>query len=148
VPRRREWLPQFNWPVFGPLIVVIALVVGISGLVVGLLAGGGEADRSLATGGGYDLRPPELVRAQVFSLSARVIGSPTIRRGPGTQYPAVGRATDGQELHVIACSPDCAWLRVFTLTDEGQWWLPAVFLSVSGRLEDLPVLTPVEAPGR
>ncbi len=145
MPRRLS-LPQFNWSVLGPLIVVLALVVGVSGFVASLMAGG-TGRHVPGTGGGYDLRPPELVKSQLFSLSARVNGSPTIRRGPGTQYPAVGKATDGQELHVIACSPGCEWLRVFNLNDDGQWWIPSAFLTVSGRVDELPVLTPVD-PGR
>ena len=156
MPRSSVWLPQLDWSVFGALVVVLALIVGISGFVVGLTASGerssgsdqGAQRRVPGTGGGVDLRPPELVRRQLFSLSARVNGAPAIRRGPGTQYPVVGKATDGQELHVIACSPGCEWLRVFTLADDGQWWIPAVFLSVSGRLEDLPVLTPTDSSGR
>lgn len=95
-----------------------------------------------------DLRPPELVKSDLFSLSARVVGSPTIRRGPGTQYAEVKRAGDGEEYHVIACSPGCEWLRVFPLNDTGQWWLPSSFLSVSGKVEELPVLSPVDNYGR
>lgn len=159
MPRKQDRFPQLNWPVFAPLIVVLALVVGVSGFVVSLTAPGTRGSASPApqasrdsrvpgTGGGADLRPPELVRSQLFSLSARVNGTPTIRRGPGTQYPAVTKALDGQEFHVIACSPGCDWLRVFSLTDEGQWWLPAVFLSVSGKVEQLPVLAPTDSGGR
>ena len=151
--RKRESVPQFNWPVFGPLIVALALIVGVSGFMYSLTTTreqpgpvrepAGDA-RAPGTGGGADLRPPELVRSKLFSLSARVNGSPTIRRGPGTQYPAVAKAMDGQEFHVIACSPRCEWLQIFSLTDDGQWWLPSVFLSVSGDVQELPVLTPVE----
>lgn len=152
--RRQEWFPQFNWPVFAPLIVVLALIVGISGFVYSFTVSGGSSSQRAegghvpGTGGGADLRPPELARSQLFSLSARVNGAPTIRRGPGTQYAAVSRAAEGQEFHVIACSPGCEWLRVFSLNDDGQWWLPAVFLSVSGRVEELPVLTPTDGAGR
>ncbi len=153
MPRLASRFPQFNWPVFGPLIVVLALIVGISGFAVSLTTGsdgvGAARQESQShmpgTGGGEDLRPPELVRSKLFSLSARVNGSPTIRRGPGTQYPSVAKAVDGQELHVIACSPNCEWLRVFSLTDDGQWWVPSAFLTVSGDVHQLPVLTPTDA---
>ncbi len=146
----RLGFPQFNWPIFGPIMVLLALLVGISGFVVSLtmesgagsVSAGASGGRVPGTGGAEDLRPPDAVKSKLFSLSARVNGNPTIRRGPGTQYATVNQATDGQELHVIACSPGCEWLRVFTLSDSGQWWLPAVFVSVSGRVEQLPVLTP------
>lgn len=60
----------------------------------------------------------------------------------------MAKAHDDQELHVIACSPGCAWVRVFSLDDDGQRWVPLVFLSVSGRLEELPVLAPGEGGRR
>lgn len=158
---RSSAFPQLNWAVAGPLIVALALIIGVAGFIVSLTvadagAGVGKrqgehaagSDHVPGTGGGVDLRPPQLVRSQLFSLSARVMGTPTIRRGPGTQYPAVRTATEGQEFHVIACSPGCEWLRVFSLNDDGQWWLPASFLAVSGKVEELPILTPVETGGR
>lgn len=155
VLRRLGPVPQLNWSVAGPLVVILSLIVGLSGFVVSYTGTGigGSDDRPVSaarnlgasgTGGGVDLRPPELVKSQIFSLSARVAGSPTIRRGPGTQYAPVAKATEGQEVHVIACSPNCDWLRVFSLNDEGQWWLPAAFLVVSGKVDELPVLTPAE----
>jgi hypothetical protein len=158
VPRSSAF-PQLNWTVAGPLIVVLALIIGISGFIVSLSVAGtgfGSSGNEVATDGGYvpgtgggvDLRPPPLVRSQLFSLSARVVGSPTIRRGPGTQYAVVRTAAEGQEFHVIACSPGCEWLRVFSLSDDGQWWLPSTFLNVSGKVEELPILTPVDAVGR
>jgi hypothetical protein len=134
---------------------VLALIIGIAGFVVSITVSGdtsggqsqgaGISGHVPGTGGGVELRPPELVRSQLFSLSGRVTGSPTMRRGPGTQYPAVRQVADGQEYHVIACSPGCEWLRVLNLNDDGQWWLPAVFLDVSGELEELPILTPSES---
>lgn len=155
---QRNWLAQFNWAVVGPLVTVLALIIGVAGFVVSLTVSGepssgvSPAPEARATstpqpgtGGGVELLPPQLVRSPLFSLSARVNGSPTIRRGPGTQYAAVRQVADGQEFHVIACSPGCEWLRLLNLNDDGQWWLPAVFLSVSGKLEQLPVLVPTES---
>ena len=154
MPLRSGWLAQLNWSLFGPLIIVLALVVGLSGFIISLTDAGERggapamARRAPATGGGTALEAPEAVRSQLFSLSARVSGTPTIRRGPGTQYPAVATLQDGEEVHVIACSPGCEWLRVFSLNDEEQRWVPGVFLSVSGRLDELPVLVPSNAGER
>jgi hypothetical protein len=142
--------------VAGPLVVVIALVVGVAGIIFNLTASDSatsagprvEVGHVNGTGGGIDLQPPTLVKSRVFSLSARVLGSPTVRRGPGTQYAPVMQVNDGQEFHVVACSPDCEWLRILSLTDPGQWWLPSSFLSVSGNVHELPVLTPVDNYGR
>lgn len=159
MPRALNWAARPRADLLVPLVVALALVVGLSGLVVGFTdapaTGGGPVTLSTArtptapgTGGGTELRPPGVVRAQLLSLSARVSGTPTIRRGPGVQYAAVARASDGEEYHVIACSPGCEWLRVFTLTDDGQWWLPSVFVSVSGDVARLPVLAPTENSAR
>lgn len=148
---RRRSLPQLNWAVVAPLTVALALLVGASGFIYGFFAPGSDigsgvtAQRAPGTGGGVDLRPPELVKSKLFSLSARIVGTPTIRRGPGTQYAEVFKVNDGQEFHVVACSPGCSWLQVFSLTGEQeQWWLPSTFLAVSGNIDELPILTPVE----
>ena len=45
---------------------------------------------------------------------------------------------------MIACSPGCDWLRILSLTDDGQRWIPSAFLTVSGRVDELPVQTPVD----
>jgi hypothetical protein len=44
---------------------------------------------------------------------------------------------------VIACSPGCEWYRILSLTDaEVQFWVPSAFLTLSGKSDGLPVLTP------
>ena len=158
----RDRMPQFNWPVFGPLLGII-LTVLVVGVVVGVRVWpDGEAmdDRARrdgsnperdaplpanpGTGGaGPALLPPAVQALKLQSLSARVIGTPSVRSGPGTQYPSTHTLRDGEEVHVIACSPGCEWLRILSLSDaQAQFWLPAVFLAVNGRVESLPVLTP------
>jgi poly-beta-hydroxyalkanoate depolymerase len=49
----------------------------------------------------------------------------------------------GEEVHVIACSPGCEWLRILSLNEaDAQHWIPAVFAVVNGPTDSLPVLTP------
>ena len=160
--RSRDRMPQFNWPVFGPLLGIIATVL-IVGLVVGarLLPDIGDSapDQRVAgtnpdrdaplpqnpgTGGaGPVLLPPSVAELKLHSLAARVSGSPTVRGGPGTQYPGLHQLKEGEEVHVIACSPGCEWLRILSLIDaQAQHWVPAVFLTVAGRVDALPVLRP------
>lgn len=158
--RTHDRLPQFNWPVFGPFLgIVITILVVVGVLAVRLLPesdGGGPT--SVANGvnpdrdaplpanpgrGGPEPVAPTAVRTAIYSLSARVVGTPTVRRGPGTQFAAVYALESGQEVHVIACSPGCEWLRLFSPTDAtAQLWLPAVFLNVSGNVATLPVQAP------
>ena len=158
----RDRMPQFNWPVFGPLLGIL-LTVLVVGVVVGVRVwpDGEDADARAqrdgsnperdaplpanpGTGGAAPvLLPPAVQALKLRSLSARVIGTPNVRSGPGTQYPSQYALRDGEEVHVIACSPGCEWLRILSLTDaQAQLWLPAVFLAVSGPVETLPVLTP------
>lgn len=145
---RRRSFPQFNWSVVAPLLIALALLFGASGFIYGLVAPdrAGDSDGALqraGTGGGMDLRAPDLVKSKLFSLSARITGSPTIRKGPGTQYDEVFKVNEGQEFHIVACSPGCSWVRLMTL-DNAQWWLPSTFVAVSGDINELPVLTPAE----
>lgn len=162
--RSRDWFPQFNWPVFGPLLGIAATLV-VVGLVVGArlwpdvstsnrgsdpIASGTNPDRNAPLpenpgmgGAGPVLLPPDVRELKLRSLPARVSGSPNVRGGPGTQYPSLHQLQNGEEVHVIACSPGCEWLRILSLTDgRAQHWVPAVFLTVSGRVDALPVLTP------
>ncbi len=161
--RNLDRMPQFNWPVFGPLLGII-VTLALVGVVlvprlwpegddptrVQTITDGTNPDRNAplpanpGTGGaGPVLLPPEVHELKLRSLSARVSGAPTVRQGPGTQYPGLHQLQTGEEVHVIACSPGCEWLRILSLSDaHAQWWVPAVFLTVSGRVESLPVLTP------
>jgi hypothetical protein len=160
--RSPDWMPQFNWPVFGPFLGILATLL-VVGAVVGVrlwpggdnVAGtpilsvdGTNPDRDAPLPenpgvGGPALQPPGARDARIRSLPARVSGTPGVRAGPGTQYPGLHQLKDGDEVHVIACSPGCEWLRLFSATDpQAQHWVPAVFLTVAGRVETLPVLTP------
>jgi hypothetical protein len=158
--RSRDWMPQFNWPVFGPFLGIIATLL-VVGLVVGvrlwpdgaeespavLGADSNDSDQlpsQLGTGGpGPLLLPPAVQELKLHSLPARVSGAPSVRRGPGTQYPSVHMLSDGEEVHVIACSPGCEWYRILSLSEaDAQLWVPAIFVTVNGRVDALPVLTP------
>ncbi len=158
--RSRDWVPQFNWPVFGPFLGIVATLF-VVGLVVGVRLwpdGAEEPSAALGTspdqqdalppqpgtgGPGPLLLPPAVQELKLHSLPARVSGTPNVRRGPGTQYPSVHMLADGEEVHVIACSPGCEWYRILSLSDaEAQLWLPAIFVTVNGRADALPVLTP------
>lgn len=158
--RSHDWMPQFNWPVFGPVVGILGtlLIVGLvlSGRAWGvdppspIASRGGNPDRNAPLpanpgvgGAGPVLVAPAARELQLRSLSARVNGIPTVRSGPGTQYPGLGQISHGEEVHVIACSPGCEWLRVLSLTEpESQRWIPAIFLTVNGKTDALPVLTP------
>jgi len=159
----RDRMPQFNWPVFGPFLGILATLL-LVGAVVGVrllshdvddpasvrVTDGSNPDRDAplpetpGTGGaGPVLLPPAVRELKLRSVPARVSGSPTVRTGPGTQYAGIHQLTNGEEIHVIACSPGCEWYRILSLSDAtAQLWVPAVFATVNGRVDSLPVLTP------
>lgn len=68
MPRRYDWLPRTD---LDGLFIVIALIVGLSGVILSL-TGAGDRDGTSnpsprggrpGTGGSVELQPPELVRA-------------------------------------------------------------------------------------
>jgi hypothetical protein len=157
--QKHDWMPQFNWPVFGPLLGIIATLFIVSAVVgsrvlereggVGVTFGTNpERGAPLASNGGRGgpgpvLLAPEVEALKLRSLAARVNGTPTVRKGPGTQYGGLHSLQNGEEVHVIACSPGCEWYRILSLTDaEVQFWVSSAFLAVSGKADQLPVLTP------
>lgn len=157
--RRHDLLPQFNWPVFGPLLGILATLAVVSVVLLPRVwPGSHDAPTTFGANpqrnaplpanpgvGGPDpaLQAPPARAAALATLSARVLGTPTVRRGPGTEYPTGDTLVNGAEVHVIACSPGCSWLRLLTLGNaDAQVWVPAVFLSVNGPVESLPVVTP------
>jgi len=153
-------MPQFNWPVFGPLVGILTVLFVVSFVIGSRVLARPESSSvpSVATGsnperdaplpaspgrGGPTLVPPAAAELRLFSLPARVLGAPTVRKGPGTQYGGLHSLQNGEEVHLIACSPGCEWYRILSLSDPGvQFWAPAAFLSVSGKPETLPVLKP------
>ncbi|MFN8556830.1 MAG: hypothetical protein U0531_05585 [Dehalococcoidia bacterium] len=94
--------------------------------------------------GGADRRPSRAragTAAVLFVIGARGRGAddPARSRRPvrrGRTRPGRARVAE------IACNPGCEWLRVFSITDDGRWWLPSSFLTVSGKVQELPVLAP------
>lgn len=158
----RDWMPQFNWPVFGPFLGILATLL-VVGIVIGIRLwpdGGAPARRTgdshnpernaplpanpgIGGPGVLGLLPPGAREMKLHALSARIEGTPTVRRGPGVQYSGLFTLQHGEEVHVIACSPGCEWLRILSLTEaDAQHWIPAVFAVVNGPADTLPVLTP------
>jgi hypothetical protein len=105
-------MPQFNWPVFGPLLGIIATLLIVGTIVGGRLASdrlderdaprtfdGTNPDRDAPLpenpgrgGAGPELLPPAVRELKLRSLPARVSGTPTVRSGPerisGLHMPA------------------------------------------------------------
>ncbi len=151
---RRFSLPQFNWSVLGPLIVVLALVVGVSGFVASLMAGG-TGRHVPGTGGGYDLRPPELVRHAIEheyyerTLRGSFIDAPKLlaqlgldssRPVPG--YPQLMRPCDidGRlAYHLTTFFEKGGIVTVFafdqpvSLKEDEGWWNDVYWQVVTGR---------------
>src|SRR5207302_9286027 len=115
----RDRMPQFNWPVFGPLLGIIAVVLIVSAVIgARVLERDGDSSVSFGTNPQRDaplpanpgrggpapvLLPPAVEQLKLRSIPARVNGTPTVRKGPGTQYGGLHVLQNGEELHVSAC---------------------------------------------
>lgn len=63
-----------------------------------------------------------------------------VRSGPGTQHAIIGKASDGEELTIVARSLDGAWLRVVRDDlPEGAGWVATKRVRVDGSMNELPV---------
>ncbi len=63
----------------------------------------------------------------------------TLREGPGLDYPASGRATQGETLTVIGRTADGAWYQV-ALPEGGTAWLAEYLVTLEGNAARLPVV--------
>jgi hypothetical protein len=61
-----------------------------------------------------------------------------IRKGPGTQYEAIGGLVSGTCISVLGRNQDASW--VYMMADENRdGWVAAWFLTVDGDVYDVPV---------
>lgn len=73
---------------------------------------------------------------------ATVLGETlNIRSGPGQEHGILGRAAKGEELEVRGVTPAKDWYLIYT-PELGEAWVMARLVSLSVRLEELPVITP------
>ena len=68
-----------------------------------------------------------LLATPAFASSATVSGSPVVRTGPGTDYPALGRLADGAKVALTYCTPEdrhpIGWERRHGGKTTGEWCL-------------------------
>lgn len=111
--------------------------------------------------------PPTAAPTQTAASTATPSPSPTpapaasvtgdsvnVRGGPGTVYPIVGQAKQGEALPVVSRTQDGAWLEV-TLANGKQGWVsaklvalnvPAETLAVAKAIPPTPLPKPTTAP--
>ncbi len=69
-----------------------------------------------------------------------------VRGGPGTNYPVIGAAAQGDSSKVIGRNGDSSWMLVEYPSTEGKGWVYANLLQVTGDTSALPVAQPFRDP--
>jgi uncharacterized protein YraI len=131
-------LPQFNWAIMGPIVLLVALIAGggyflithsphSSGRIARTVAAPVEAAsaRSIATPTGVQ-------------LPGRVIGTPHIRSNPSSNATVLQDLQSGQTITVSACSGGCAWYLVANPGQPAAGWVSSAFVDIQGDENRLP----------
>lgn len=76
-----------------------------------------------------------------------IVNADTIngRRGPATTFPRIGEAKRGEELIILARTPDGNWWQVCCMANQPVW-VAAELVIAQGALETVPVVTPPPTP--
>jgi uncharacterized iron-regulated membrane protein len=130
-------MPQFNWPVMGPIVLILALVAG------GAVFLGTHLPHPAAQVGRGTASPPQAAaRASAtptgVQIPGRVIGTPHIRSDPSSNAIVLQDLQGGQTVQVTACSAGCAWYRVALPGQATSGWVSSAFVDVQGDEHKLP----------
>jgi hypothetical protein len=92
-------------------------------------------------------RPTRAAGPRALPTPYAVVNAATLigRRLPGKTFERLGQAVKGDELMILARTPDSDWWQVCCLANQPVW-VPADQVTARGPLESLPVLTPPPTP--
>ena len=140
-------MPQFNWSVFGPILLALAAVAGGIAFLVSL-ASPHSSHHAFVTAATVPIHaafsptvttvlqaPPRGVR-----LSAIAAGSPHLRAAPSSDAAVVGDLKYGEAVQVSGCSASCDWYLVTPSGQAVSGWVSAAFVTVQGDDRALPVI--------
>jgi hypothetical protein len=85
--------------------------------------------------------------------AAITAGVLNVRRGPGTNYPAIGQLQQNDAVEIVGKNADSSWLQIVYPTGTiGRGWISISYAQVRGSLASIPVVgtppppTPTPAP--
>jgi len=94
-----------------------------------------------------------LCRAVVFLESSEIssdkpsvtaTNNVNIRKGPGTNYPVVGKARKGQQFEVVGKNANGSWWQI--MYNGSKAWIADSVVKTSGPIDDIAVATDIPAP--
>jgi hypothetical protein len=132
-------LPQFNWVVIGPVVLLFALLTGGAFFVVKHVPiPTGHVAPTAQPAEASTSRPGSVPSG--IQLSGRVIGTPHVRSDPSSNAKVIEDLHSGEVVTVTACSPTCAWYLVTETSQTSQGWVSSAFVDVQGDEQKLPIL--------
>lgn len=139
-------MPQFNWSVFGPILLALAAVGG--GIVFLVSITSSQAPRHSAVVDPTPIQttigstatavlptPPHGLR-----LPGRATGSPHLRAAPNSEAAVVGNLQSGEAVQASGCSASCGWYLVTPSGQAVSGWVSAAFVNIQGDDRTLPVV--------
>jgi hypothetical protein len=126
-------LPQFNWPVLGPII--LAILGTTAGIALFFSRVQHHTPPSAANSTGVHRADSAAVKLQGY-----VVGTPHLRAGPSSNATVLQDLQSGQIVDVSACSSSCGWFFVGPLGQTSIGWVPAAFVTVHGDERRLTVI--------
>lgn len=92
-------------------------------------------------------RPPREVGPRAVPTPYVIVSVDKLtgRRGPDTAFPRVGEAARGDELVILAHTPDDAWWQVCCMANQPVW-VAAEFVMAMGQIESVPIVQPPPTP--
>lgn len=140
-------MPQFNWSVFGPILLALAAVGGGIGFLVSITSShavhhatvvAATAPISAALSSTSAALPSTPTRG--VRLPGRATGSPHLRAAPSSEAAVVGDLQSGEEVQASACSASCGWYLVTPSGRAVSGWVSAAFVTIQGDDRTLPVV--------
>ena len=139
-------LPQFNWSVFGPILLAFAAVGG--GIVFLVSISSPHAPRRVAAVASAPIQAALDPSATTFApipphglrLPGRATGSPHLRAAPSSEAAVVGDLQSGETIQASGCSASCGWYLVTPSGQAVSGWVSAAFVSLQGDDRALPVV--------
>jgi hypothetical protein len=127
-------LPQFNWMVLGPIVLILGLAIGGSVFLVSHFPHA-SAQPSNTTA----LSATRTPTPSGIQLSGRVIGTPHVRAQPNSTSGVIQDLQGGQAVQISACSDRCAYYLVGFPGQPAQGWVSSAFVDLQGDESKLPV---------
>lgn len=126
-------MPQFNWPILGPIILAAAAAVAGVLFLFSRVPPIATQPASAANRTSASLQHPGP------RFPGRVIGTPHLRTQPSSNAQVLQDLQSGELVDVSACNTTCGWFLVGAPGSPPAGWVPSAFVSLQGDEQKLAV---------